>query len=175
MRVLLAVLLVGVAGCGGEGSSRGDAAVLSFLAGAPVNAENARGAERKPNADESPAQANAAARVVTSEMLGGDERSTLVNVQQFGAKGDGVSDDSTAIHNAMKAAPVGSILFFPNGTYVTRGFVVKNGLRVLGSGRQGVTIQHKDDVSSFVIKLESGVLEGIKVISGQWSVVSDKW
>ena len=40
---------------------------------------------------------------------------------------------------------------------------MKNGLRVLGSGRQGVTIQHKNDVSSFVIKLESGVLEGIKV------------
>ena len=163
MRVLLAVLLVGIAGCADGENSHGDVAALSFLAVTPVNAENAGGDEPKPKADESPVQTAAAAPVVTLARLGGDERSTIVNVKQFGAKGDGVSDDSTAIHNAMKAATVGSILHFPNGTYVTSGFVVKNGLRVLGSGRQGVTIQHKDDVSSFVIKLESGVLEGIKV------------
>ncbi len=41
MRVLLAVLLVGVAGCGGEDKSPGDVAAPSSPAVTPVKAENA--------------------------------------------------------------------------------------------------------------------------------------
>jgi len=101
--------------------------------------------------------------MLIAPMTRGGEPSTRVSVKQFGAEGDGVTDDTTAIQTAIDAAEVGSILYFPCGTYVTSGFVVKNGLHVLGSGRHGVTIQHKDDVSSFVIKVERGVLEGIQV------------
>ena len=54
MRVLLAVLLVGIVGCGGNDNSPGDVAAPSSPA---VNPENAAADEPKPNADESPAQA----------------------------------------------------------------------------------------------------------------------
>lgn len=39
----------------------------------------------------------------------------FVNVKDFGAVGDGFTDDTPAINRAMKA---GSHLFFPAGTYV---------------------------------------------------------
>lgn len=41
-----------------------------------------------------------------------------INVRQFGAKCDGVSDDTTAIQNAINALPDNGILYFPKGTYV---------------------------------------------------------
>ena len=70
MRVLLAVLLVGVAGCAGEDNSHGDVAVLSLLAVTPVNVENAGGDEPKPKADESPAQAVAEQKAVAKKSVG---------------------------------------------------------------------------------------------------------
>ena len=86
-----------------------------------------------------------------------------VNVKKFGARGNGKTDDTAAIERAIDAAPPGSILCFPPGTYLTDGFIVKKGLHLLGPGRSGVTIQHNDNVSSFVIKVESGIVEGLRV------------
>lgn len=44
--------------------------------------------------------------------------SIYVNVKQYGAKGDGITDDTTAIQNAINAAATGSVIFFPAGTYL---------------------------------------------------------
>jgi hypothetical protein len=41
-----------------------------------------------------------------------------VNVKSFGAKGDGITDDTAAIQNAINSSPLGSIIFFPAGTYM---------------------------------------------------------
>jgi len=40
-----------------------------------------------------------------------------ISVKDFGAKGDGTTDDSTAIQNALNAISTGGALFFPTGTY----------------------------------------------------------
>ena len=56
MRVLLALLLVGIAGCGGEDNSPGDVAEPSSPAVTPVKAENAEADGPKPKADKPPAQ-----------------------------------------------------------------------------------------------------------------------
>ncbi len=42
----------------------------------------------------------------------------LVNVKDYGAKGDGSTDDTTAIKAALTALPEGNVLFFPVGTYM---------------------------------------------------------
>lgn len=47
------------------------------------------------------------------------QNSSFANVKGFGAKGDGVTDDTAAIQAAMNAvAAVGGYLFFPAGTYI---------------------------------------------------------
>src|SRR6266496_2044581 len=40
-----------------------------------------------------------------------------VNVKMFGATGDGTTDDTTAINNAITAAGTGGKVYFPAGTY----------------------------------------------------------
>jgi len=55
----------------------------------------------------------------------------VANVQDFGAVGDGATDDSTAIQNAINAAPTGGTVYLPAATYA-----VATGLTINGS--QGV-------------------------------------
>lgn len=43
--------------------------------------------------------------------------STVSDVRQFGAKGDGATDDSQAIQTAVAAVRSGGTLYFPRGTY----------------------------------------------------------
>jgi Pectate lyase superfamily protein len=42
----------------------------------------------------------------------------MFNVREFGAKGDGVTDDTSAIHTAIAAMVTGDTLYFPSGVYV---------------------------------------------------------
>lgn len=49
-----------------------------------------------------------------------DKLTEMVSVKdaRFGARGDGVTDDSLAIRAAIAAAPAGGTLYFPSGTYL---------------------------------------------------------
>jgi hypothetical protein len=47
-----------------------------------------------------------------------EHTSGFVNVRSYGAKGDGVTDDATAIQAADTAAGTGGRVFFPEGTYI---------------------------------------------------------
>ncbi|HEV2412812.1 MAG TPA: glycosyl hydrolase family 28-related protein [Candidatus Saccharimonadales bacterium] len=42
-----------------------------------------------------------------------------INVKLYGAKGDGSTDDTTSIQNAINAATAGQVVYFPQGIYVT--------------------------------------------------------
>src|SRR5215475_3740454 len=42
---------------------------------------------------------------------------TVINMKQAGAKGDGVTEDTTAIQTAINTAPNNTRFYFPAGTY----------------------------------------------------------
>lgn len=59
--------------------------------------------------------------------------SDYINVQAYGADGDGVTDDTEAVKNAVKAAKSGQTVFFPAGFYNIKGSItVPAGVNVEG-------------------------------------------
>jgi hypothetical protein len=67
-----------------------------------------------------------------------------VNVKQYGAAGDGKTDDTAAIQAALDALPAaGGTVLFPPGTYIvaptkTRYLGIRSNTRLAGSGEQSV-------------------------------------
>jgi hypothetical protein len=63
---------------------------------------------------------------------------TMFNVLTYGAAGNGTTDDTTAVQNAINAAQaVGGIVFFPAGSYkITTGLSVTARVSILGVGYQ---------------------------------------
>ena len=79
---------------------------------------------------------------------------SVFNVLDYGAKGDGVTDDAAAIQTAVNAAgEKGGIVFFPQGTYrVTSGIKLKSNLSISGSNNgfsRIVTTQSGKDEAVF--------------------------
>ncbi len=77
MRVLLALLLIGIVGCGGEETFPGDVATPSSPAMSSVKSENAAADEAKAKADESPAQAAAEQKAAAKKSVESRETLTL--------------------------------------------------------------------------------------------------
>jgi hypothetical protein len=73
MRVLLAVLLVGIVRCGGRETSPGDVATPSSPAISPVKSENAAAGAPKTKADELPVQAAAEQKAAAKKSVEGRE------------------------------------------------------------------------------------------------------
>lgn len=68
----------------------------------------------------------------TSERVVFSAEKTLcgINVKDFGAKGDGVNDDSEAIQAAIHFLPKGGLLHFPAGTYLTAPLALKSHMTI---------------------------------------------
>lgn len=85
-----------------------------------------------------------------------DDPGVLNAVRDFGAKGDGVADDTEPLQKAIDAScGIGArhtkVLFVPNGTYrLTRTLVVRNALGpwLYGESRDGVILRMADGVDS---------------------------
>lgn len=59
-----------------------------------------------------------------------------VNVLDFGAKGDGTTDDGPAIQLAIDSLPNGGTVLIPDGEFlISTGVSITKGIRVLGAGR----------------------------------------
>ncbi len=73
---------------------------------------------------------------------------TILNVRDYGAKGDGSTDDRAAIQSAINAAVAAGVsgrgvdLYFPSGVYAYSGVltVVGNNVRLVGSGWQSTVL-----------------------------------
>lgn len=64
-----------------------------------------------------------------------------INVADFGAKGDGVTDDTAAIQAAIDSAENGGVIQIPRGTYMVRGLKIKkHGTTISGEARWGTRL-----------------------------------
>ena len=91
----------------------------------------------------------------------GDGSPQYINVKDYGAVGDGVTDDIIAINNALAIAE-GKILYFPAGTYVISNTITAsvNNVTIKGTG-----------LDSSIISLEDGVNDSLVVIGGfNWTI-----
>ena len=77
-----------------------------------------------------------------------------VSVKDFGAVGDGATDDTTALQNAINAAElVNGSVYLPSGTYkITAGLVVDQTIRIYGETTEGSIISNEtNDVVAITI------------------------
>ena len=74
--------------------------------------------------------------MVNEKISGYVTQNTIVyNVKDYGAVGDGVTDDSAAVINTLTAAAGGGIIFFPKGRYlITQALVIPRNAMVQGIG-----------------------------------------
>jgi hypothetical protein len=85
----------------------------------------------------------------------------VFNVKAFGAKGDGLKDDTAAIQKALNAAFVGSpnnAVYFPPGTYIVTGLTVTEtlGVYIFGAGKGLSVIKGPTSNNATVLSLDAG-------------------
>lgn len=74
------------------------------------------------------------------------------DVMSYGAKGDGSTDDTTAIQAAINAANSagGGIVFFPKATYIASNLTVHGNTTLQGTGRNSVIKAKTSTTGSFI-------------------------
>ncbi|MGE5215438.1 MAG: glycosyl hydrolase family 28-related protein [Chloroflexota bacterium] len=77
------------------------------------------------------------------QLTAAEPKGRIVNVREFGARGDGVADDSAAIQRAIDAAGKNTMIKFPAGVYLVANLRIKDrsGLVFTGEGRRSVIRQ----------------------------------
>jgi len=69
----------------------------------------------------------------------------VINVKNYGATGDGVTDDTTAIQAAFDSLTDGGVVFFPPGSYLTTSLIsTTNLVSIQGSGIKSTTLVCED-------------------------------
>lgn len=82
---------------------------------------------------------------------------SVVNVKTFraaGAKGDGATNDSTAIQAALDAclAAGGGIVYFPPGTYLASGLNLYGKVRLMGAANEAVILKLPNGANTFLLQ-----------------------
>lgn len=87
---------------------------------------------------------------------------TVVSVKAYGAKGDGVTDDTSAIQSAINAVQTsGGRVFFPPGTYIVSATlnITGNGTTLRGASRTGATIKTTGMAGAVVLQFGNGITQ----------------
>lgn len=83
--------------------------------------------------------------------------SVFTNVKQYGAKGDGTTDDTSAISAALSAiSSTGGVLFFPPGTYLTGNQTLLPNVHIVGAGLGNTTIKLKNGANADLFSAQTG-------------------
>lgn len=81
----------------------------------------------------------------------------FTNVKQFNAKGDGSTDDSSAISSALSSlSSTGGVLFFPPGTYLTGTQTLLPNVHIVGAGLGNTTIKLKNGANADLFSAQTG-------------------
>jgi polygalacturonase len=75
------------------------------------------------------------------------EQGQIVNVQKYGATGDGVTKDTTALQNAINACPAGGTVYVPAGTYYTGPLSLKSNMTLYLE--KGATLLGSSDIVDY--------------------------
>ena len=82
--------------------------------------------------EEKPQQDHAVSAVTNSDLTG------AINVLDYGAVADGITDCTKAINSALSAGENGTV-YFPSGTYVISGYVqIRSNTQIVGEGQDSV-------------------------------------
>lgn len=85
---------------------------------------------------------------------------TMINVKDYGARGDGITDDTGSIQNAINAASQQGIpLLFPQGTYDVKQLFVPGNTNLVGQG--GIIKASSDSYSLLVVKGDHVSINGL--------------
>jgi hypothetical protein len=86
---------------------------------------------------------------------------TVINMKQAGAKGDGVTDDTKAIQTAINAAPNNTRFYFPAGTYQLNNINITNRSQLQFDGDGDLTVlQYRGVPTGYVFMMTfSGVTD----------------
>lgn len=91
-----------------------------------------------------------------------------INVNTFGAKGDGVTDDTAAIQAAIDSLTTGGTLnFSPDSTYVVRKLSAKSNITM---NLNGSTLKQKSNVPIYTNVIDvgdSGLVKNFKIMNGK--------
>jgi polygalacturonase len=71
---------------------------------------------------------------IIDEGYGQDTKGQRLNVRDFQATGDGMTDDTEAIQEAIRQAAEGDTVFIPPGAYLVRSLGLKSGINIKGEG-----------------------------------------
>src|SRR5690554_3521974 len=72
--------------------------------------------------------------LIIKEGFGQHQKGQLINVKAFKAVGDGTTDDTAAIQEAISKAAAGDTVLIPAGTYLVRSLGLKSGINMKGEG-----------------------------------------
>jgi hypothetical protein len=96
----------------------------------------------------------------------------IFSVKDFGAVGNGVTNDTTAIQNAINAAS--GVLYFPAGSYLVNSLTLKEGLILYGAGPQATLLLcAANNTSIFYYAAASSIRTGFGV-AGMRLLVNSK-
>ncbi len=112
-----------------------------------------------------------------------EKSACVINVRDFNASGDGITDDTVAIQTAINCMPKHAKLFFPKGTYLTSPLCLKSHI-TLELDKDAVLLGHTDTDKYPVIPghtqdmisgedIEFGTWEGNSVVMRQGLIFAE--
>lgn len=79
-----------------------------------------------------------------------------INVLDYGAVGDGITDNTSAISTAILDVPTNGTLYFPSGVYVGYILLRRSDITIMGDGSSSTTLKLPNSCSSITVSAEGG-------------------